>query len=180
MDIATFNAKQKAIYDAILTGPRGTVPAPLAVWLRRPELAEHAQALGRYCRYDSSLSTKLTELAVIVLARLWLAEYAWAFHKPFAVKAGLSIEVVDAIRDGRKPDFAHRDEAVVYEFVTTLHANLRIEDALYAEAVSLLGENGVIDLMGIIGYYTMISVTIKTFELTPDTGYSPELPARKE
>ena len=176
MDAATFTADQKAIYDAIVSGPRGTVPGPLAVWLRRPGLATHAQALGQYCRYDSSLPARLSELAIMLLGRHWLAEYEWAVHKPFALKAGLAPEVLNAIRDGRKPDFVQRDEELVYEFVTTLHANLRIEDALYAEAISLLGEHGVIDLVGVIGYYTLISVTIKAFELPAAAGIAPELP----
>ncbi|MDL2209477.1 hypothetical protein LJC26_01570 [Desulfovibrio sp. OttesenSCG-928-O18] len=158
--------EQKEIYQSIVSGPRGSVPAPLTVWLRRPELCRHAQALGSYCRYDTALPPRLSELAIMLMGRHWLAEYEWATHKPHALAAGLSEDVLNAVRDGREPQFANRDEAVLYAFFTRLHAERKVDDALYAEAVELLGEDGVIDLIGIVGYYTLISTTIQAFELS--------------
>ena len=171
-----FDPEQKAIYDNIIAGPRGTVPAPLTVWLRRPELARHAQALGSYCRYGTTLSPRLSELAIMLMGRHWLAEYEWEVHKPFALKAGLSEDILNAVRDGREPAFTNRDEAVVYKFFTRLHADRIVSDALYAEAVELLGEDGVIDLIGIIGYYTLIATTIQAFELSKTYCKNKELP----
>lgn len=171
-----FTPEQKAIHDSIISGPRGSVPAPLTVWLRRPELARHAQALGGYCRYGTTLSPRLSELAIMLMGRHWLAEYEWEVHKPHALKAGVSEDVLNAIRDGKEPVFTNRDEAVVHKFLTRLHADRKISDSLYAEAVELLGEDGVIDLVGIIGYYTLISTTIQAFELSKTYCKNKELP----
>ena len=172
----SLNQEQRAIYDSIISGPRRSVPAPLTVWLHRPELARHAQALGSYCRYGTSLSPRLSELAIMAMGRHWLAEYEWETHKPHALKAGLSEETLNAIRDGKEPAFSNRDEAVVYTFFTKLHADRKVSDELYAEAVELLGEDGVIDLIGIIGYYTLIATTIQAFELSRTHCKSKELP----
>lgn len=170
------SGEQRKVYDAIASGPRNGVRGPLAVWLHRPRLANCAQELGRYCRYDSSVPPRLSELVILLLGRHWLAEYEWAAHKPFALEAGLAADVIDAIRDGIEPRFIHRDEALVYAFVRGLHADRCISEALYAALVAELGEGAVVDLVGIAGYYTLISMTIKVFEVPPPAGVSPELP----
>jgi 4-carboxymuconolactone decarboxylase len=170
------NPEQRVVYDAIANGPRRGVRGPLAVWLHRPQLADRAQALGQYCRYDSSLPPRLSELAILLLGRHWLAEYEWAAHKPFALEAGLSLAVISAIRDGREPEFEHRDEAIVYAFITQLHATRGIDDVLYAQAIETLGQDAVVDLVGVAGYYTLISMTIKVFNVPPPAGAIPEMP----
>jgi 4-carboxymuconolactone decarboxylase len=170
LDPASMSAEQKRIYDDIAGGPRGGVRGPLAVWLHRPELANTAQALGRYCRYETTLPARLSELAILILGRTWSAEYEWYAHKPIALKAGLPQAVVDAIRDRAAPPFEREDEALVYEFMTTLHAERAIPDALYQRAQEVLGSEGLIDLVGIAGYYTLISMTIKVFNLMPPPG----------
>ncbi|EXF93376.1 4-carboxymuconolactone decarboxylase [Pseudomonas fluorescens HK44] len=172
------NQAQRVIYDAIATGPRKGVRGPLAIWLHRPELAQCAQSLGRYCRYDSSLEPRLSELAILLLGRHWLAEYEWAAHKPFALEAGLSPAVIDAIRDDRQPAFEHEDEALVYAFIRQLHDTRQVDDHLYQDISRVLGETAVVDLVGIAGYYTLISMTIKVFEVPPPVGVAPELPTR--
>ena len=177
---ASLDPAQRAVYDAIASGPRQGVRGPLAVWLHRPQLADRAQALGRYCRYDSSLAPRLSELAILLMGRHWLAEYEWAAHKPFALEAGLDAAIIDAIRDGRAPPFEHPDEALVYDFVRELHATRGISDALYNEAVARLGQDGVVDLVGIAGYYTLISMTIKVFEVPAPAGVAPELPTQPD
>lgn len=178
LDTSKLDARQQAIYDAIATGPRKGVRGPLAVWLRHAGLAEHAQALGRYCRYDTCLDPRLSELAILLMGRHWLAEYEWAAHKPFALEAGLAPEIINDIRDGVRPAFSKADEELVYDFITTLHAERNIDNALYARAVAILGEDGVIDLTGIFGYYSLISVTIKVFDIPPHAGGAPELPVK--
>ncbi len=170
------DAAQRAVYDAIVSGPRKGVRGPLAVWLHRPQLADRAQALGRYCRYDSSLPPRLSELAILFMGRHWLAEYEWAAHKPFALEAGVAPAVIDAIRDGTAPPFAHRDEALVHAFLVQLHAQRAVDDALYAEVVAAIGQDGVVDLVGVAGYYSLISMTIKVFNVPPPAGVTPELP----
>lgn len=172
------DAEQRAVYDAIATGPRKGVRGPLAVWLHRPQLADRAQALGRYCRYDSSIPPRLSELAILLIGRHWLAEYEWAAHKPFALEAGLSMDVINAIRDGLEPDFINRDEALIYAFMNQLHEQRTIDDALYADLAQEIGQEGLVDLVGIAGYYTLISMTIKVFEVPPPNGVAPELPTK--
>ncbi|WP_420227689.1 carboxymuconolactone decarboxylase family protein [Pigmentiphaga litoralis] len=103
LDPAVMTDHQRKVYDMIASGPRGRVRGPLAVWLNRPGLAEHAQALGQYCRYDSSLPPRLSELAILVLARHWNSEFEWWAHKAIALKAGLPADVIDAIRDRQPP-----------------------------------------------------------------------------
>jgi len=174
-DVSTFTEHQQRVYDAIASGPRGGVRGPLAVWLNRPGLAEHAQALGQYCRYDSSLPPRLSELAILTMAVAWRAEFEWWAHKPIALKAGVPAEVVQALRHGTTIPFAQDDERVVHAFVSTLVETREVPDALYREAVELLGEGAVVDLVGLAGYYTLISMTLKVFEVEPPEGEPREL-----
>jgi 4-carboxymuconolactone decarboxylase len=167
LDPATMTAEQKRVYDAIANSPRGGVRGPLAVWLHRPEMADKAQALGTYCRYGTSLEKRLSELAIIILGRIWNAEFEWQAHKPMALQNGISEAVVEAIRTHATPAFEKEDEAVTYDFVTTLHREHGIPDDLYARAVSIIGEGGVVDLVAIAGYYTLVSMTIQAFRVTP-------------
>ncbi|SFC39866.1 4-carboxymuconolactone decarboxylase [Cupriavidus sp. OV038] len=166
---------QRAVHDTIAGGPRGGVRGPLAVWLQRPQLAATAQALGQYCRYDSSLPPRLSELAILCMARAWRAEYEWYAHKPLALKAGVQPEVVEAIRTGRTPAFANEDEAVVHAVMQSLDQTRRIPDTLYKHAIDVLGQDGVVDLVGLAGYYTLISMTINAFEVVPPEGTPSEL-----
>lgn len=175
VDPAHLTDAQRPIYDAIATGPRKGVRGPLAIWLHRPELAQAAQALGRYCRYDSSITPRLSELAILLMGRHWLAEYEWAAHKPFAIAAGLSISVIDAIRDDVEPSFELDDEWLVYRFVRQLHADRQVDQALYEALAAAIGEVAIVDLVGIVGYYTLISMTIKVFDVPPPAGVAPEL-----
>ena len=175
LDPAVMTEHQRKVYDMIASGPRGRVRGPLAVWLNRPGLAEHAQALGQYCRYDSSLPPRLSELAILVLARHWNSEFEWWAHKAIALKAGLPADIIDAIRDRQSPPFVSEGESVVVEFVTVLHVQRGVPNELYARAVALLGQDGVIDLVGIAGYYTLISMTINVFDVQPPEGEPREM-----
>ncbi|MDF1791262.1 MAG: carboxymuconolactone decarboxylase family protein [Thalassobaculaceae bacterium] len=165
LDPETLTAEQKRVHDEIAGGPRGGVRGPLAVWLRRPELAATAQALGRYCRYDSSLEPRLSELAILVTARIWNASYEWAAHEPHALKAGLPASVVEALRADRAPDFNAEDGAVVYAVARHLNLDRRLSDELYARALDILGQDRLIDLIGVLGYYSLISMTLNAFEV---------------
>lgn len=159
------SAEQARVYDEIAAGPRGGVPGPLAVWMHSPRLAETAQQLGRFVRYESALPSRLSELAILVTGKFWGAEYEWWVHRPIAEAAGLDVSVVEAIREGRTPDFAREDERIVHDFVLRLHRDKRVDDSTYNEAKSVLGEVGVVDLVGICGYYTLISMTLNAFEV---------------
>ncbi|MBP0616883.1 carboxymuconolactone decarboxylase family protein [Jiella mangrovi] len=175
-DPQTMTARQREVHDAIASGPRGKVRGPLAVWLHRPELADAAQALGRYCRYDTLLEPRLSELAILTIARIWGSEFEWWAHKPIGLKAGLSEAVVETIRTNGEPVFERADEAIVHEFTRAVHTERKVSDDLYARAVSVLGEEAVVDLAGILGYYALISLTINVFDVdVPDPDAPREL-----
>lgn len=176
-DPAEMTPDQKRVHDIITSGPRGRVRGPLAIWLHRPELAEAAQALGAYCRYGSSLESRLSELAILCMAVIWRSEFEWWAHKPIALKAGLSPDVVEALRQGRSPAFADAEEALVHEVVQALSVQRRLEDALYARAEAELGRDRLVDLVGLCGYYTLISMTLNAFEVPLPEGEQPELSA---
>ncbi len=166
---------QRAVYKAIASGPRGGVRGPLAIWLHSPGLAERAQALGEFCRYHTSLPPRLSELAILVIATVWGSEYEWFAHKPLALKAGVAPAVVEALRSGQTPVFEAPDEAAVYDILTSLHRTRRIDAALYARAEAVLGSVGLVELVGIAGYYTLISMTINLFEVGLPDGVAAEL-----
>ena len=175
LDPRTMTGEQRRIFDEISAGPRGRVGGPLAVWLRRPGLADPAQKLGQYARYDSALPARLSELAILVTARLWGSEYEWHAHKAIALKAGLSPRIVEAIRANKKPVFEKDDEAVVHDFAMSLNLERRVGDELYARALAILGQDRVVDLVGVLGYYTLISMTINAFEIAAPQDQGPEL-----
>lgn len=168
-DFANLTPEQQVIYDAIAGGPRGGVGGPLALWLHRPGLAGPAQALGAYSRYGTKLPPRLSELAIIVTAAFWKSGYEWAVHAPQALKQGISQEIVDAIDAGQVPEFVNEDEAVVYEVSQTLHSEHKLSEGLYARAIGVLGAEAMVDLVGILGYYTLISMTINVFEVDPNS-----------
>lgn len=170
LDPTSLSPEQRRIYEKIASGPRGGVRGPLAVWLHRWQLADAAEALGRYCRYESSLPPRLSELAILVTARAWGSEYEWYAHAPHAAKAGLPAAVIEAIRTGATPPFERDDETVVHDVARALHADRRLDGALYARALSILGEESLIDLVAILGYYSLISMTINAFEVEPPPG----------
>lgn len=175
LDPARLTAEQQAVHDRIAAGPRGEVRGPLAVWLRRPELANRAQALGEYCRYNTSLGNRLSELAILVTARLWGAEFEWFAHKRHALDAGLPAAIIEAIRTHQPPPFETPEDQAVHDVATTLNTTRRLDDALYARALATLGEDRLIDLIGVLGYYSLISMTINAFEIDRPDGSPPEL-----
>ena len=174
LDVGTMSDAQKAVHDRIVAGPRGQVVGPLRVWLHSPILADKAQALGQFARYDSALPSRLSELAILVTARLWSSGFEWTHHAPIALEAGLPEGVVRAIGEGRCPSFERADERAVFDFAVALHRDRRVSDAVYHRAVAALGEVGTVDLVGVCGYYTLISMTINAFQVQDGDG--PALP----
>ena len=156
---------QRVVYDSIATGPRGGVRGPLALWLHRPELADKAQSLGKYCRYDSCLAPRLSELAILTTARIWEAAYEWQAHLSPARAAGLSEAIIGALAADEAPPFEQTDEEQVYRFTRELNLTRSVNDELFARTVAELGHEGTVDLVGILGYYSLISMTIKAFDV---------------
>jgi len=170
LDPAKFSAEQKKVHDAILAGPRGKVVGPLKVWLNNPGLAEHAQALGAYARFNSSLPPRLSELAICVTGAFWTANYEWYAHAPLAIKAGIDPAAIEAIRTGATPKLTKSDEQAIYDFAQELVTVKRVSSATFERAKKELGLTSVIDLVGIIGYYSLVSVTLNAFEMPLPAG----------
>ena len=181
------DAKQARVLDAMLAGPRGKsgfltrerrVGGPFAPWLLSPGFAHHAQELGAFVRYGTSLEPRLKELAIIVVGAAWRADYEFAAHGPMAVRAGVSREVVEALARSETPAFERDDERVVYEFARDLVENRRVGEDHYAHAVELLGEPGTVELVGTLGYYTLVCMTLNAFEVPLGEGMEPPFAAR--
>ena len=164
---------QQRVAAAIASGPRGGVRGPFAVLLRSPELADRVQKLGEHLRFHSSLPARLNEFAIIINARFWESKYEWFAHRPLAVKAGLAEAIADAVAKGQRPDGMKEDEALVYDFCTTLHRRHFVDDALFERARTLLGEQGVVDLIGVSGYYTLVSMVLNVAEIPRPAGTPP-------
>ena len=161
---------QRALLDAIRLGPRGasiTPRGPFAVWMHAPGLGHFAQALGGFCRYKTSLSHRLSEFAILCTARLWRAQYEWFAHAPIAEKAGVSARTIESLRLGRPQKSAQKDERAIYEFIQELFNPRRVSDRTYKKTHSLLGDKATVELVGILGYYVLISMTLNVFRMSP-------------
>ena len=165
---------QKRVYDEIAAGLRGSVRGPLAIWLNRPELADAAQSLGRYCRYECSLPKKLREFAILTTARIWDAEFEWAAHVDHAREAGLSEDIIHALRNDQDVPLSTDAETVVYSVTQTLNTTRVLPDELYKQAHDVLGRDQLVDLIGLLGYYALISMTIKAFEVDENELNTPQ------
>ena len=165
--------EQRAVYAQTVAGRRGSVPANVMVWLRSPDLAARAQKLGELLRYDTSLEPRVSELAILIVARRWHTQYEWAVHVAEARKAGLSEAIIEAIRTGGVPTFADRDDRVIYEFASAVIADGNVSDDLYRSAVATLGEPAVVELVALLGYYSMVSFTLNVFDVPAPGGLRP-------
>src|SRR5450830_896696 len=156
-DPARATPEQKALLDDILSGPRGNLNGPFASWIHSPELGQLAQQLGAYCRYDSGLPLRLSELAILATAREWRSQAEWYIHLPIALGAGLSATAAEQIRLGQVPQFELEDERVIWAFATELYRDKRVSDATYAQALALFGLKVVVNLTGLLGYYALVA-----------------------
>jgi 4-carboxymuconolactone decarboxylase len=171
------DAAQRRVYDDIIAGPRGQVAGPLLAVLHSPDLADRWQRVGEFLRYRTSLGARLNELSIIATARRWNSEVEWYFHAQAARKAGLAEEIIRAIRDGEAPSFTSADERAVYDFTREVLMLTRVSEPVYQEALARLGTVGIVELTGVIGYYTMVSMTLNAHEIPLPGGKDPELPA---
>jgi 4-carboxymuconolactone decarboxylase len=163
--MSTATPEQKAVLDEILSGPRGNLNGPFLGWIHSPELAQHAQRLGAFCRYQTGLSLRLSELAILVTASRWQAQAEWYIHYPIALQAGVGVADAETIRQGRRPDFADADDALIYDFASELYETKRVSDATYAQAVERFGHQVVINLVGLLGYYALVAMTLNVFDM---------------
>jgi len=173
IDEPHMNGAQRALLDAIRSGPRGasiTPRGPFAVWMHAPEFGHLAQALGGHCRYKTALSPRLSEFAILCTARQWRAQYEWFAHAPMAEKAGVKSNTIEDLRLGRVPKSAPRDERAIYDFIQEIYKTRRVADRTYRRIHSLLGDAATVELVGILGYYALISMTLNVFRMMPPEG----------
>ena len=165
LDLEKLTDEQKESADAIRNGPRGGLRGPFEAWLRAPGLADTAQRLGAYCRFGSSLAGDINELAILLTGKYWKAQFEFWAHARLALEAGLAPEIIEAVRTGAAPPFTREIERVVYAVVTEYFETHRLSDGTYARAIEVLGERGLVDLIGVVGYYGLVSMTLNVFEV---------------
>lgn len=155
---------------------RGNEPSgPFGALLRSPEVMNRARAMGDYLRFKSTLPPKLSEFVILITAREWSQNYEWDAHARLALQAGVNKDTVDALALGRRPDQLTEDEALLYDLTTELHHHKGVSDPTYARAVKRFGEQGVIDAVGITGYYTLIAMVLNTARTPLPAGRTPAL-----
>lgn len=155
-----WTAAQREVAEAMIAGPRGAVLAPFVPLLRSPELAGHLQRVGEYLRYRSRIGVRLTELAILVTASEWQQPIEWAIHAPIAAREGIAPETIEALSRRERPPAMADDEAAVYDVCIELHRERFIGDGTWLRAIGLLGEAGVVDLIGINGYYATLAMVM--------------------
>ncbi|MDO9091938.1 MAG: carboxymuconolactone decarboxylase family protein [Rubrivivax sp.] len=178
VDPATWTETQRSCAEEIIAGPRGALISPFVPLLRSPELCTHAQRMGEYLRYRSAIGLRLSELAILVTASHWDQQVEWSIHVPIALREGIDQSVVDAIAERRTPVFTRTDEQIVYAVSQQSLQDRRVDDATWAAACAQLGEQGVVDLTGIVGYYTMLSIVMNGAQTPPPPQCTQRLPAR--
>jgi 4-carboxymuconolactone decarboxylase len=170
----TMTDDQRRVYERIVAGPRKVMVGPLRAALHNPELADRWQQLGELLRYRTSISPRLSELAILVTARRWNSQVEWHIHAQAARNAGLSDAVIEAIQHAQPPVFNAPVEAGVYEYARELQVVGQVSDDVYARVLRALGVIGVVELTAVIGYYTMVSMTLNAHEIPlPDGAEKP-------
>ena len=158
------SAEQKETYDESIASKRGAPPPPMMAWLNSPEMARHATRLGAVLRFDTIFPARLSEIAILVTARHWTSHYEWYAHKRLALKGGVDPKIIDDIRDSRTPTFDDPRAKMIYDFAKSLHEGHGVSKGLYDETVKILTERGVVEVIGLCGYYTMVAMTLNTSE----------------
>lgn len=167
---AEMNDVQRKVADELAAGPRGGVKGPFIALLRSPELMDRLQKVGEYLRFRSSLEPRISELVMLVVSRHWTQQFEWAVHVPLALKAGVKPETVQSLAVGRRPVGMAGDEAIAHDFVQELTINRGVADATYRQAVETFGEHGVVDLLGLAGYFTTVSMVMNVAHTPPPAG----------
>jgi len=170
-------AQQDAVEEFKTARDTTRFGGPFVPLLRSPEMLSRARNVGDYVRFNSVLPPRLSEFVILITARHWTQQYEWTAHAPIAERAGLRLEIINAVSDGRRPDQMADDEATVYDFCMELLRTHGVSDLTYARAVSLFEENGIIDTIGIMGYYSMLAMVMNTARTPLADGVPPPLRA---
>jgi 4-carboxymuconolactone decarboxylase len=170
---AEMTEAQKAAVKDIVSGPRGHLVGPFIPLLRSPDFMNRLQKTGEYLRFNSALEPRRSEMVIMMTARAWSQNFEWHHHRPIAEKAGLAAEIIDAIADGRRPVKMAADEAAIYDFIDELSHNRSVSDATYARAKEQFGERGIIDMIGIHGYYSLLAMILNVSRAPLPEGTKP-------
>ena len=170
------NAEQRRVYDKVVAGPRGKVVGPLRAALHNADLAERWQALGELLRYRTSLSPRLSELAILVTGRACRSPFEWHAHRVEAEKAGVEAPIIEALLAETVPPGLSPDDDAVVRYAIELNRLNSVSDATYANALTCLGERGVVELTALVGYYTMVAMTLNAHEIPLPEGVQPAFP----
>lgn len=162
----TMTDEQRRVADAIQSGPRGAgLRGPFNALMRSPELCDLVQRVGAYVRFGSSIPAPLNELAICMAGRKWTAQYEFYAHRRLAIDAGLPPAILDAVAAGRRPDSMSADETLVYDFVSALLGTGSVPDAQYQPVLARFGERGIMDLVGAVGYYSLVSMVLNVAQV---------------
>ncbi|GAB3110122.1 carboxymuconolactone decarboxylase family protein [Bordetella tumbae] len=164
-DLQTMSPEQACVCEEAKAGPRGKIPAPMIAWLQNAELARRAQHLGALLRFQTSLSPRLSELAILVCARHWTSHHEWTAHKKIALDAGLDPGIISTIASHGSPVFREADEELVYQLSSELLKTGKLSQASYEKGTNGLGTRAMVELVAILGYYCLVSLTLNAFEL---------------
>ena len=171
-----WTSAQRDCAQEIINGPRKALVEPFIPMLRSPELCTHAQRLGEYLRYRSVIGLQLSELAILVTARYWSQQVEWSIHVPIAIREGVPESVVTAIANGQEPAFLDANQALVWTFSRQILAHQAVEEPTWTRAIDAFGEQGAVDLLGVVGYYTMLSIMMNGSQTPPPAGSTMRLP----
>ncbi len=167
---------QRALLESMRAGPRGArvkLGGPFGVYMHAPQYGEMTQRLGAFVRFKTSLEPRLSEFAILCTARMWRAQYEWHAHAPIAEQAGVKPEVIRDIKAGRMPKKAAKDERAIFDFIQELYKKRRVGERNYKRVQSLLGDRSTVELVGILGYYTAVSMILNVFNVPLPDGTTP-------
>jgi len=178
MRLETLTPDQRAVYDAVNRPPRGTLGfnGPYAAYIKAPKIGGPAQALGSAVRFDTECPENFKKIASCLVGQFYQAKFEFAAQTPYALKAGLSESVVDALRSGERPDFGNPDEDLIYEFCRQLVHSRHVDDDIYARARALIGETQLVELVATIAYYTTVCITLNAFDIPLAPGMTDPFP----
>ena len=173
---AEMSPAQKRVHDQIIAGKRGRFGGPFELLIRASEVCGLASQLGEHLRLGTSLPDRLSELAIITTARFWRAQYEWYAHAPLAEKAGVPGAAIEAIRTDGTPLFTAKDEALVHRICSEIFRTRRLSDESFSQAIATLGETGLVEVIALIGYYTLIGNTLNVFQVGLPPGEAAPFP----
>lgn len=167
---------QRQVYDKVVSGPRGKIEGPLRAALHNAELADCWQALGALLRYRTSLTPRQSEIAILVTGRACQSPFEWYAHRRESEKIGIETDILEALLAQTPPPFRAPEEQLVYQFALELNQQRSVSDATYAATLEFFGERAVVELTALVGYYTMVAMTLNAHEIPLPEGQAPAFP----